>query len=201
MARAAGFAPERPELMYNLLLHLYPASFRNEYGEEMRARVRAPARRRRGRSARSASGSRRSSTCSATRRSCTGTCCGRISATPRACCGARPGFAITAVVDRRARHRRDDRGVLGHRLRADPAAAVPGGRSPGEAVREDAGVLAARALGGELSRLESGQHGLREHRPASRRRPATSSASASRCAVDRDRRVGSICFRRFACSR
>ena len=42
-----------------------------------------------------------------------------------------PGFAVTAIADRRARHRRDDGGVLGHRLRAAPAAAVSRRRSAG----------------------------------------------------------------------
>ena len=66
-----------------------------------------------------------------------------------------PGFAVTAVAHRRARHRRDDRGVLGHRLRPDPAAAVPRARSARQAVGDDARLSAHGAVAGELSRLEA----------------------------------------------
>ena len=68
-----------------------------------------------------------------------------------------PGVRGHRGADRRARHRRDDRRVLGHRLRAAPAAAVPRARTARQALGEDARLLADGAVAAELSRLEARQ--------------------------------------------
>ena len=158
-----GFAPaERPECMraYNLLLRLYPASFRNEYGEEMRAVF---ARRRARRSGplgamralarddrRSARQRRRSSTSTSSRRTC---------ATPARMLRRAPGFAITAVL------------IVALGIGATTAAfsvtdfvlirplPFP---EPDRLVKvweRTPGLLAHGAVAGELSRLEGGEHG------------------------------------------
>ena len=120
----AGKGLSRLMRAYNLLLRLYPASFRNEYGDEMRAVF---ARRLRERPGRSSAIALWLGTIAEVARQ-------RLSRPPRP---ARAGLALHAAdaaaragirdhrgADRGARHRRDDRRVLGHRLRPDPAAAV-----------------------------------------------------------------------------
>ena len=94
---------------------------------------------------------------------CTGRSCGRTSATRRASLRRTPGFAVTAIAHRRARHRREHGGVLGDRLRPASAAAVPRARSPCAAVGEDARLQPHGVLAGELPRLEGEATVVRAH--------------------------------------
>ena len=184
--------------MYSLLLHLYPASFRNEYGDEMRAVF---ARRRReaaaslGAIGAVARDDRRRDR--ATRRWCTRICSARISrytgahAAPRARASPLTAIVIVALgIGATTAAFSVTDFVL---LRPLP---FPAAGSAGAAVREDAGLLAARALAGELSRLESGRarsfESIGLHH--ARGRP-TSSAAASRSGWTGPR-CPTICFRR-----
>jgi putative ABC transport system permease protein len=123
---------------YNLLLRLYPASFRNEYGEEMRALF--------ARRHRDAAGSP----------ALLGLWLSTIGESPPApfwsisiCSGRTCGYTLRMLrrtpasihcgPHRRARHRGDDGGVLGHRLRPDPAAAVPAGGASRQGVAASPG--------------------------------------------------------------
>ena len=149
---------------YRWLLHLYPASFRNEYGAEMAGLF---ARRRAG----------------VTRPAGVAwlwvTTLGEVVSnallvhwdvsrqdlhyTARTF-RRTPGFRRHGRAAGRAGRRRDDRGLLGHRLRAPPTAAV----SRTEPAREDlgghAGLFADGAVAGQLPGLEAGQHVVRPHR-------------------------------------
>ena len=154
---------------YNLLLRVYPASFRNEYGEEMRALFA-----RRHREATRPFGA--VALWLGTIAEVMGNAAlvhwdllrQDLSYTARMLRRA-PGFAITAAL------------IVALGIGATTAAfsvtdfvllrplPFPEPDSLVRFMREDAGVPAAGALGGELSRLEAGQHGVRKHRPAPQR--------------------------------
>ena len=189
--------------IYNLLLRLYPASFRNEYGDEMRAlfarrppratgpfgALRALARRRSPRSLGNAVARARS------------TSCGRILRYTAADAAPRARLRGHRGADRRARHRRDDRGVLGHRLRPAPAAAVSRARSAGRSCGERTPGYGRIELSPANYRdWKAASTVVRAHRHVSPRSARTCSAPASRCASTA-RRSPPICSRRSACSR
>ena len=110
---------------------------------------------------------------------------------------ATPGFAITAVLDRRARHRRDHGGVLGHRLRADPAAAVSG-RRPAASRLWEADAAATRASSCRRPTIATGERPAPSFETHRRLLPAASAnlvGAASRVRLDGARRHRRACFR------
>ena len=103
---------------------------------------------------------------------------------------------------RRARHRRDDGGVLGHRLRADPAAAVSRARTPRQGVWR---TTPGYSRHGAVARRTTAT-GRRRRRRSSRSASITATADHDdrrrRAAPAQPaRRSAPICFRRSASPR
>ena len=147
---------------YRALLRLYPASFRNEYGDELTAVFDDQA------SRHVAIGAVLDAIADVVPSAapCTGTSFGRIFATPRARSPVRPGFAHHRGARRRARRRRQHRGVLRRRLRVAPSAAVP---HPDQLVKVWARTPGYSAHGDVAAELR-GRHGERDVVLRARRR-------------------------------
>ena len=140
---------------YDLLLRLYPASFRNEYGGEMRA-VFARERRRASGLAVPALWIRTIPDVVVNSAGAHLDILAQDLSYTAADAEPGPGVRGDGGPDRGPRHRRDDRRVHGHRLRAVPAAAVPRTRTARQALGADPRLLADGAVGAELSRLARG---------------------------------------------